>query len=79
MNVNELIEVTPEYEPTTMLQSALAALDRVDGNISPLQEEDLILHISDLERKAAKDGTTIDYLSELLSILEPAYPCYEAR
>ena len=26
MNVNELIEVTPQHKPTTMLQSALAAL-----------------------------------------------------
>ena len=78
MNVNEPIDVTPQHKPVDMLESAMIKLEHTPGgkfvHLSPRQAEELILYIGRLERKAAKDDTTISYLAERLSVLEPANP-----
>ena len=76
MNVNEPIDVTPQYKPVNMLESARIELERTPGgksvHLSPRQAEELVLLIMRLERKAAKDDKTIDYLAEKLSEYETA-------
>ena len=86
VDISETIEVTPQREPITLLQAGLDALTKAAersfqrfGDFEPRQAEALLVYISKLERKATKDDTTIDYLAEQLSALEPANPHDDAE
>ena len=86
MSVNEPIDVTPQREPITMLQSALDALDKTAarevhrmGELEPQQAAAVLNRISWLEKQLERRDAVIVDLADQLSRLMPANPFEEAE